>query len=145
MSTDSQHSTSPASDTKTDTVSWLGLPLKYIMRFRLAAGDYYMDEIKPVLESHIYVLAILSTRDTDLSAYIADVQSACNVCVFSLRRVLCSNSLRYSTPSYDEALKAEQNIKLLLLRRAPANLPIARIAQTYASTAHRVNGIVKVC
>lgn len=88
MSTDDQHSTSPTSDTKTDTVSWLGRPLKYITQLHITAGDYYMDEIKPVLESHIYVLAILSTRDTDLSAYVADVQSACNACVFSIRRVL---------------------------------------------------------
>lgn len=103
-----------------------------------------MNDIKRVLDSHIYVLAILSTRDADLSAYVADVQSACNSCVFSVHRVLCSNSLRHFTLSYDEALKAEQNIKLLILQRAPANLPIARIAQTYADTASRAKGIVKV-
>ncbi|EIM87929.1 uncharacterized protein STEHIDRAFT_167327 [Stereum hirsutum FP-91666 SS1] len=123
MSTDNQHSTSPASDTKTDTVSWLARPLKYITELRVTVGDYYMNEIKPSLESHIYVLAILSTRDTDLSAYVADFKSAYN--------------------AYDEALKAEQNIKLLLLRRAPANLTIVRVAQTYASTASTAKGIVK--
>lgn len=84
---DNQQSTSPASNTETDTVSWLGRPLKYITELRVTIGDYYMNEIKPILESHIYVLAILSTRDTDLSAYVADVQSACNACVFSIHRV----------------------------------------------------------
>lgn len=81
MSTENERSSSPASSLKRGVVSWL-------TSSAIAAGDYYMAHVKSVLESHVYVLAILSTRDTDLSTYIADVQSACNSCAFFVPPIL---------------------------------------------------------
>lgn len=81
MSTDNQHSTPPVSKPKT---SWVSYRLKYIAERTVAIADSDMRQIKAILESHIYVLAVLSTRGTDLSAYVADVQSAYNACVSSI-------------------------------------------------------------
>lgn len=46
--------------------------------------------------------------------------------------------------SYDEAMKAEQNIKHLFIQRAPATVAIVRMAQTYASTVSRAKSVANV-